>query len=276
MKIMVNGLPGNMAKTVISSAVARGHDVLPFSLTGSDITDESVTYEGIEFTLLKPETRNEKISVIKEQCGEFITVDYTHPSAVNHNAAFYIEHSLPFVMGTTGGDRQKLTEDVQNAGLYAVIAPNMAKQIVALQHMLETMAQNFPDLYKDYSLTVTESHQKTKADTSGTAKAIISTLNKTGIKPFTNDDINMIRNDKDAREVLGVPGDCLSGHAFHTYRLESPDKSVAFEYKHNVCGRTVYGEGTVDAVEFLTKMISDQDKQKLYTMIDVLQSGSMK
>ncbi len=35
--------------------------------------------------------------------------------------------------GTTGGDREKLLADVQAGGGYAVIAPNMAKQIVALQ-----------------------------------------------------------------------------------------------------------------------------------------------
>ena len=35
--------------------------------------------------------------------------------------------------GTTGGDREKLMEDVAAGGIYAVIAPNMAKQIVALQ-----------------------------------------------------------------------------------------------------------------------------------------------
>ena len=33
-------------------------------------------------------------------------VDYTHPSAVNANAVFYARHHLPFVMGTTGGDRK--------------------------------------------------------------------------------------------------------------------------------------------------------------------------
>lgn len=62
-----------------------------------------------------------------------IVVDYTLPSAVNENATFYCENSLPFVMGTTGGDREKLIADVAASGNYAVIAPNMGKQIVAFQ-----------------------------------------------------------------------------------------------------------------------------------------------
>ena len=38
-----------------------------------------------------------------------------------------------YVQGTTGGDRDELTADVRNADIQAVIAPNMAKQIVAVQ-----------------------------------------------------------------------------------------------------------------------------------------------
>ena len=45
------------------------------------------------------------------------------------NAAFYALNSVPFVMGTTGGDRVKLLEDTKAAGVYAVIAPQMGKQL---------------------------------------------------------------------------------------------------------------------------------------------------
>lgn len=45
------------------------------------------------------------------------------------NAEAYCKRQLAFVMGTTGGDRVKLVETVNNAGSYAVIAPNMGKQV---------------------------------------------------------------------------------------------------------------------------------------------------
>lgn len=64
---------------------------------------------------------------------DLIVVDYTLPTAVNENAAFYCANKLPFVMGTTGGDRERLAADVAAADSYAVIAPNMGKQIVAFQ-----------------------------------------------------------------------------------------------------------------------------------------------
>jgi 4-hydroxy-tetrahydrodipicolinate reductase len=51
--------------------------------------------------------------------------------------------------------------------------------------------------------------------------------------------------------------------------------SVSFEFQHNVCGRRVYAEGTADAVEFLSRVRSHKPTKRLYTMIDVLESGEM-
>jgi len=180
-------------------------------------------------------------------------------------------------MGTTGGDREKLLEDVQ--GHACVIAPNMGKQIVAMQAALEDLAQKYPAAFEGYKLEVTESHQKTKADTSGTAKAVIAsikTLAAIDDQDFVADrDVNMLRDDK-ASVDFGVPEDALNGHAFHTYTLTSPDGSVQFELKHNVAGRTVYAEGTADAVKFLAmKILQGQDQPQVYTMINVLEEGAL-
>ena len=38
-------------------------------------------------------------------------------------------NGVPFVMGTTGGDREALLRDVHEAGASAVIAPQMGKQV---------------------------------------------------------------------------------------------------------------------------------------------------
>ena len=51
------------------------------------------------------------------------------------NAAFYISNGVPFVMGTTGGNREKLLADVQTAGIHAVIAPQMGKQARAASRL---------------------------------------------------------------------------------------------------------------------------------------------
>lgn len=178
-------------------------------------------------------------------------------------------------MGTTGGDREQLLNDVAAAGVYAVIAPNMGKQIVAFQTMMEMMANRFPGCFSGYTLQVVESHQRTKVDTSGTAKAVVSSLQKMGLD-FTENDIEKVRNADEQMARMEVPEEHLSGHAFHTYKITSPDGSVTLEFKHNVCGREVYAEGTVDAAIFLSRQINSGAEQRIYSMIDVLSAGAMR
>lgn len=274
LKIMVNGLPGAVAQEVTKLIIEKGLELVPYSLTGENIEEREVEIAGITVKLIKPSTRNVDFPAVKQEVGDFISIDYTHPTAVNSNAEFYIAQKAPFVMGTTGGDREKLMSDTKNAGLYAVIAPNMAKQVVAFQAMMEYMAENFPNAFSGYELMVEESHQKTKADTSGTAKAVVASMQKLGLD-FSVDQIDKIREESEQMEIMGVPSEYLGGHAFHTYSIDSCDSSVHFEFQHNICGRKIYAEGTLDAVAFLAKQIEKGAEQKLYSMIDVLKNGNM-
>ena len=145
-----------------------------------------------------------------------IAIDFTHPSAVNSNADLYTSLKLPFVMGTTGGDRDLLQKVVKESGTYALIAPNMCKQIVALQAMMEYMSSQFPAAFRGYALDIVESHQSGKADTSGTAKAMLKYFNELkGGTPLPVEDIKKLRTAQE-QTAFGVPGDSLSGHAWHT------------------------------------------------------------
>jgi len=52
-----------------------------------------------------------------------------HCCAAADNAAFYAANGVPFIMGTTGGDREAVIAAAQAAGVYAVVAPQMGKQV---------------------------------------------------------------------------------------------------------------------------------------------------
>ena len=269
--IMINGLPGNVARIM---AVAGLKDdrffVMPYSLTGQDIPHTSVTIAKTDFMLIKPDTRDEKIKEIFSQYPFFIAVDYTHPSAVNGNAQFYTQNKIPFVMGTTGGNREELEQTVRKASTPAVISPNMAKQIVGLQAMMAYAAKTFPGLFKGYCLEVKESHQKGKADTSGTAKAMVGYFNELGAD-FKVENIQQVRDPEIQENQWQIPKEHLSGHGWHTYTLTAEDGSSLFEFKHNINGRDIYVSGTFDAVVFLQKKLHLKDnKNRLFTMIDVL------
>ena len=271
-KIMINGLPGNVA-SIIADHASRDPRVilLPYSLTGPEIQSDRHTISGKVIELIQPADRHEKIEALVKTHGEFISVDFTHPSAVNDNADFYRKTGLPFVMGTTGGDREMLIQTVRKATVCAVIAPNMAKQIVGFQAMMEYAANAFPGIFHGYRLTVRESHQAGKADTSGTAKAMVSYFNRMGVD-FSPEAIVMERNPSVQREQWGVPEAYLSGHGWHTYRLISPDNTVVFEFQHNVNGRDIYAEGTMDAVCYLHRKLKTGATGRVFTMIDVLKA----
>ncbi len=269
--IMINGLPGNVARIMAEAALKdERFNVVPFSLTGEEIEEASVNIGNTRFELLKPDIRQEKTEEIISLFTPFIAIDYTHPSAVNSNALFYTKNKIPFVMGTTGGDRNKLEQTVNQGSVPAVIAPNMAKQIVGFQAMMKYAADTFAGLFKGYSLEIVESHQNGKADTSGTAKAMVEYFNKLGPE-FSVDDIEMIRDPETQKKELKIPEKYLSGHGWHTYTLTAEDGSAVFEFKHNINGRDIYVSGTFDAVVFLEEKLEKSDPVKrLYTMIDVL------
>lgn len=269
-KLMVNGLPGNMATNVVKHAFKHNQfELITQSLTGPEITDTETIIDSVSFDLIQPQNRDQSILAIKEKEGLFLSVDYTHPSAVNSNAEFYCRHGLPFVMGTTGGNRQGLEEIVRASSTLGVIAPNMAKQIVGFQAMMEYAANTFPDLFKGYSLEIKESHQKGKADTSGTAKAMVRYFTSLGLA-FAENDIKKERDPNIQKTIWGIPEEYLEGHGWHTYSLNSEDKTVRFEFTHNVNGRDVYAQGTLDALIYLDKKVAEGDKGQVFSMIDVL------
>ena len=272
-KIMINGMPGNVAAALAAQAMKdERFEIINASLTGPEIVENRHIVDGKTFSLIHPDERDQAIVQIKNREKGFIAVDFTHPTAVNSNAEFYCKNNLYFVMGTTGGDRRQLEQAVLRSGISAVVAPNMAKQIVGFQAMMQYAAENFPGLFSGYCLEIRESHQKGKADTSGTARAMVSYFNKMGVA-FSEDQIIKERDPGIQQSVWKIPEAHLSGHAWHTYTLHSEDGTVTFSFTHNINGRDVYAQGTFDAVEFLFQKAKSGRKGRVYTMIDVLKQA---
>lgn len=228
-KVMVNGPPGNMAKKAAEYVAKADNLVLfPYAFTGPEISDKTITVEGNEITLVKPSEREDLIAKLKEENNlPDISVEFTHPDSINDNVDFYCRHKLPSVVGTTGGDRKALEDRVRNSETIAVIAPNMAKQIVAFQAVMQDFADEHEGKWvnNEKGLYIRESHQcadvtadfKGKADTSGTAKAVVEYFNKIGL-PYDANEIVKIRDVED-QLALGVPRWALKAHGWHRYKL---------------------------------------------------------
>lgn len=86
------------------------------------------------------------------------------------------------------------------------------------------MAKEFPNAFKGYTMTVKEAHQSSKVDTSGTAKAVVSSFQKLGLD-FEIGQIDKVR-DRAGQLGMGVPGaparlrECMRGNSIPARRRE--------------------------------------------------------
>lgn len=265
--IMVNGLPGDMARLIFMRLLENpSYCLLDHSLTGPDSTRETFR---LSTNLYKPPYHAKILSRISaEHEDNLIAIDFTQPSGIMENARLYCEYKIPFVMGTTGGDREALLAMVEASSISAVIAPNMSVPIVILMDMLNYAADLYPHSLQNWELRIVESHQAKKADVSGTAIAIGKIFNSMGVK-YSDTNIRSIR-DAVEQQIMGIPPGNIDGHGWHQYSLLSPDGSVQIGFEHNVNGRNTYVDGTILALAFLAKEIKEGSAGQCFSMQEVL------
>ena len=264
--LLLSGLPGPMAAEVaVLAQAAPDLRLLPVGLSSGARHGSRVTIAADDIRLVAPGRE-----AVDAPTGT-IAVDFSTPGAALDNARWFIDRGLPFVMGTTGFDANELRTRVAGAGLTAVVAPNMAAPIVMIQAALRWLADEFSGgcAGTDAELTVRESHQQSKRDTSGTARALVASFRRLGIE-FEPDRIECLRDPERQRRELDIPEAFLDAHAFHRYELACAADTVGIVLEHNVVGRRVYAEGTLAAVRFLQRRIAAGETGRIFDMEDVL------
>lgn len=265
-QLLFSGLPGKMCAEVLLAAQHHPEfctAIHPRGLTGAH-NHGSFTQGNDTLELLSPAQRE-----AAEWPAGLMAVDYSVPEAALANVGFYVTRGIPFVMGTTGFDRAEAVKLVAAGSVPALIAPNMGIPIILIQRALAQLAADYPNALSGYSISITESHQSTKKDTSGTAKALVKDFAALGL-PATVEAIEQVRDAARQQSEFHVPVEFLTGHAYHYYRVASPDQSVRLELSHCIHGRRVYAEGTLKAVEFLARKQAEGVGGVCYSMEDVL------
>ena len=143
----------------------------------------------------------------------------------------------------------------------------MSRQIVAWTSALEYLAREFPGAFDGYNGHVTESHQRTKKDPSGTGRAWTGILENLGID---FDEVESVREPEVQKNRLGVPEGSLNGHAYHWVDISTPNGNVAIGFYAKVNGRQTYADGTPDAVRYLNRTMQSGARGKVFSMVDVL------
>jgi len=180
----------------------------------------------------------------------------------------YCKNKIPFITGTTGGNRQLLTKLVEESEISAVIAPNMSVPIVMLMDMIAFAATNYPNALRDWELQIVEGHQASKKDVSETTLAIGELVKDLSVN-YSSSHMRAVRDEIEQR-LMGIPEFALGGHGWHKYSLISPDGNVMLGFEHNINGRDTYVNGTLMALDFLIKKVAESVKGKCFLMKDVM------
>jgi 4-hydroxy-tetrahydrodipicolinate reductase len=145
---------------------------------------------------------------------------------------FLLELEIPLIILSTKYDEELISSKAENAGVQILMSQNMALAIVDFWNRIDSI-DNVP-VTEEISIFVQESHQKTKADISGSAIKALNLFeskdfliyfddkDKESFKPGVDAEygcISCIRNEKTQLEKLNVPKEFLGGHGYHTICL---------------------------------------------------------
>src|SRR3989338_3187674 len=249
--VMVNGLPGKMAKIIAGEIFTDeakafladlpephfpGLNLLKYSLTGPNMPSEvhipeeidpliADSFDGYSIELVAPENHKEFLCNLR--MDNLLAIDFVKGEGqANKNAELYFENKIPFVMGSTGADYEMIDKLARKTKTPCVAFPNMDQRIVALMYGISQMAEKCPGAFEDTEYDLMESHQVDKKDTSGTFKEMIKHLSRLGEKEVVLDDITKLRDDSGVQaKLIGIPKNWIGWHAYHFLKVSDDDGS---------------------------------------------------
>ena len=259
-KVLISGLPGNMAANVAKLIMEQSdrYELLDIAFTGADVQEKSVSILGRDIRLIKPEERTNYLDALKGA----VAIDYSTPSAYVDNCMFFIRHNIPFVIGTTGVTREEIERivlEIKQSNISAVIDQNMSIELVLISSALEYLSETFPNALASHSGYGFESHQSGKKDrVSGTLRKWGAFIERLGVNFY------MAEGDRTS----------TYGHAYHDLIILNERGNVRLGIKTEVEGRDTYCRGTLVALDYLISMM-EKVTRRVYSMTDVLKGNHL-
>ncbi len=133
-------------------------------------------------------------------------------------------------------------------------APNL--NILMLKFMF--MLKEYGSLYKNYEISITESHQQSKKTVPGTAMEIAASLGVDHKK------IKSIRDPGDQENVYGIAKEFLSLHAYHDICIQEGDTTINF--RTLVKGHESYISGLSAIIRCLKNL-----QNRYYHILDLIE-----
>ena len=172
-----------------------------------------------------------------------LVVDFSHPSAVPHVAAYVRRTGAALVCGTTGLGEEELAT-LRDLGKEAPVvwSGNYSLGVAALRHATHLVSEALPG----WDAEIVETHHNLKADApSGTAKMLVAEVDPTGERPVVYGREGMV-GARPAGEI-GLRGGTVAGtHEVHFF---GTDEEVCLT--HRAASRQIFVTGAVAAAHRL-------------------------
>lgn len=175
-----------------------------------------------------------------------LVVDFSHPSAVPHVAAYVRRTGAALVCGTTGLGEEELAT-LRDLGKEAPVvwSGNYSLGVAALRHATRLVSEGLPG----WDAEIVETHHNLKADApSGTAKMLVAEVDPTGERPVVYGREGMV-GARPAGEigVHALRGGTVAGtHEVHFF---GTDEEVCLT--HRAASRQIFVTGAVAAAHRL-------------------------
>ena len=171
-----------------------------------------------------------------------LVVDFSHPNAVPHVAAYVRRTRAALVCGTTGLGEEELAT-LRDLGKEAPVvwSGNYSLGVAALRHATRLVSEGLPG----WDAEIVETHHNLKADApSGTAKMLVAEVDPTGERPVVYGREGMV-GARPAGEigVHALRGGTVAGtHEVHFF---GTDEEVCLT--HRAASRQIFVTGAVAA-----------------------------
>ena len=139
-----------------------------------------------------------------------------------------------------------------------VLCPNT--NILMLKFMV--MMARSGDLFKGCKIQLTESHQTAKTSTPGTAVGVARSLG------LPSSEIQSVRDPVEQAQVLGIPEEHLSRHAYHHIEIQDGQTSLTLETR--VFDKAPYAAGVAKIVAVLG---AHPLEPRIYNVSEFIENG---
>ncbi len=262
MKIAVAGASGRMGRMLIEAIVQDPDTTLSGAL---DVASASSVGTDAAAFLGQPAGVLIESDFSKGLAQSQYLIDFTRPEGTLQHLAYYAEHGIKMIIGTTGfDDAGKAAIQTAAKKTAIVFAPNMSVGVNVTMKLLELAAKSFSH---GYDIEIIEAHHRHKVDApSGTALKMGEVIADTLGRDLKKDGVFVregVTGERDPSSIgfATIRGGDIVGD--HTVLFAGIGERI--EITHKSSSRVTYAHGSLRAARFLQNKATG-----LYDMQDVL------